>query len=93
VPVPRHGAEYDRLLHETFDGNEPLGARQIVRLDVSLVQTSCGYGVPLYEYQGERDTMDRWAEAKGPDGLDAYWHEKNQTSIDGFPTGLFENAE
>ena len=32
--------------------------------------------------------MDRWAEAKGPDGITAYWKEKNVTSIDGLPTGM-----
>ncbi|HTM79211.1 MAG TPA: pyridoxamine 5'-phosphate oxidase family protein [Devosia sp.] len=88
--LPRNGHEYERVLNEEFDGIEPLGARQMVRLDFDLVQTSCGYGVPLYDYQGERDTIDRWSEAKGPDGLAAYWREKNQTSIDGFPTGLFD---
>ena len=90
--LPRNGPDYERILNENFGGLEPLGARQMVRLDFDLVQTSCGYGVPLYDYQGERDTMDRWAEAKGPDGIDAYWHEKNQHSIDGFPSGMFEDA-
>ncbi len=89
--LPRNSDEYQQLLGDRFDGEEPLGARQMVRLDFDLVQTSCGYGVPLYDYQGERDTMDRWAEAKGPDGIDAYWHEKNQFSIDGFASGMFED--
>lgn len=91
--LPRGGQDYAQLLEEKFGGQEPLGARQMVRLDFDLVQTSCGYGVPLYDYQGERDTMDRWAEAKGPDGIDAYWHEKNQVSIDGFPSGMFSNRD
>jgi hypothetical protein len=29
--------------------------RQIIVADIDLVQTSCGYGVPLYEYAGERE--------------------------------------
>jgi hypothetical protein len=78
------------LLDERFDGNAPLGARQMIRLDFDLVQTSCGYGVPLFEYQEERLQMDAWAKAKGVDGIDDYWREKNQVSLDGFPTGLFE---
>jgi hypothetical protein len=53
-----------------------------------LVKTSCGYGVPLFEYQAERDTMDKWANAKGPEGIEAYWREKNLTSMDGLPTGM-----
>ena len=64
------------------------GARNIFDLDVDLVQTSCGYGVPHYEFTGQRDLMDAWAGKKGPDGLDTYQRETNTVSIDGFPTGL-----
>jgi hypothetical protein len=70
-----------------------LGARQIVRLSVELVQTSCGFGVPLFNYKGERDSLDRWTEAKGRSGIEAYWREKNRFSIDGLPTGLIEDGE
>lgn len=62
-----------------------------VRLDIDLVQTSCGYGVPLYEHSAERPQMDAWALAKGPDGIEDYWRTKNQTSIDGFATNLFDD--
>lgn len=68
------------------------GARQLIVLDIESVQTSCGYAVPLYAYQGERDTLARWAEKKGPVGLLDYWREKNQVSIDGLPTDLLEDA-
>lgn len=64
------------------------GARQIIVLDVDSAQTSCGFAVPLADGLQERDTLRRWAETKGPDGLDAYRAEKNVTSIDGLPTGL-----
>ena len=64
------------------------GSRNIFVLDVDLVQTSCGYGVPLYDFTDQRDLMDSWATKKGADGLHAYQQEKNQVSIDGFPTGL-----
>jgi hypothetical protein len=67
------------------------GERQIIVLDIESVQTSCGYAVPLYAHVGERDTLARWAEKKGPSGLHEYWREKNQASIDGLPTGLLEN--
>jgi len=89
--IRRGSGEYNRLLDAHFDGQEPLGARQMIALQVDLVQTSCGYHVPLFEYKGERDTGVRWAENKGPAGLAAYWREKNQYSIDGFPTGLLED--
>jgi hypothetical protein len=71
-----------------YGNPEPLGARQIVRIDIDLVQTSCGYGVPLFEYVGERDTLRRWAEQKGDAGLEEYRRQKNARSLDGLPTGL-----
>ena len=68
------------------------GERQLIVLDIESVQTSCGYAVPMYTYKGERDTLARWAEKKGPIGLLDYWREKNQVSIDGLPTHLLEDA-
>ena len=88
----RGGAGYAALLANAFDGTDPPGARQIVVLDVDLVQTSCGFGVPLFSYEGERDTLGRWARAKGEAGMAAYRREKNASSMDGMPTGLVEGT-
>lgn len=62
--------------------------RQIIVADIHKVQTSCGFGVPLYEYSGERDHAAKWAAAKGPEGLEIYKAEKNMVSLDGLPTDL-----
>jgi len=86
--IVRGTAEYSDLLARLFAGDERPGARQIVWLDVELVQTSCGFGVPLFDYTGERPTLVRWAESKGEDGLAEYRRVKNAVSIDGLPTGL-----
>ncbi len=64
------------------------GARQIVVNHVERVQTSCGFAVPFFAYQGERNTLSKWAAAKGEAGISAYWAEKNMQSIDGLPTPL-----
>lgn len=80
--------DYAALLSAQYGGAEPPGARQIIRVAVDLVQTSCGYGVPLFEHAGERDTLRDWATRKGEDGLTAYRAEKNAASIDGLPTGI-----
>jgi len=64
------------------------GARGIVVLDIESVQTSCGFGVPRYRYEGQRDALVTWAEKKGDAGLAAYRGEKNRTSIDGLETGV-----
>ena len=64
------------------------GARQIIVVDVTLVQTSCGYAVPLYDFVEQRPTLVKWAEARGEDGLEQYRCDKNFNSLDGLPTPL-----
>ena len=64
------------------------GARQIIVVDLSRVQTSCGDGVPFMDFRSERDKIIQWAESKGEAGLTAYRQEKNLRSIDGLPTAL-----
>lgn len=64
------------------------GARQIVVLTVASVQTSCGAGVPMMGYAGERGTLSEWARKKGAAGIAEYRQQKNAVSIDGLPTGL-----
>jgi hypothetical protein len=62
------------------------GERQIIIADISRIQTSCGFGVPLMDYVRPRDQMKKWADKKGPEGIVAYQAEKNMASIDGLPT-------
>ena len=61
------------------------GARAVIVVELDRVATSCGYGVPLMRYEGERDRLVRWAEAKGDEGIEEYWTSKNAVSIDGLP--------
>jgi hypothetical protein len=64
------------------------GKRQLIVVHIESVQTSCGYGVPLYELQQERSTLIDWANKKGADGVREYQLQKNLTSIDGLDTHL-----
>jgi hypothetical protein len=64
------------------------GARQVVVNDVTRVQTSCGYAVPLMSFDADRDLLPKWAATKGEAKLAAYRREKNVRSIDGLPTPL-----
>jgi hypothetical protein len=64
------------------------GVRQIITADITRVQTSCGFGVPRFDYVDDRDSLPRWAETKGDAGLETYRHEKNAVSIDALPTPL-----
>jgi hypothetical protein len=62
-----------------------LGTRSIVRVAVTRVSRSCGYGVPLMAYQRDRNLLAPWAEKKGAAALEAYRQQKNRLSIDGLP--------
>ncbi len=64
---------------------ERLGTRAIVHVEVTRVSDSCGYAVPLLDFRSDRETLTRWAAAKGPEGLQAYRTQKNASSIDGLP--------
>ena len=66
--------------------------RSIVLLNIKRIADSCGYGVPLYDYAGERTQLVAWGQRNGPDGVAAYKAKKNQRSIDGLP-GLQQSAE
>lgn len=59
--------------------------RSIIFIEVDRVTDSCGYGVPLFAYQGERDQLERWGKKQGAEGLRAYRQRKNRHSIDGLP--------
>ena len=65
--------------------------RQIIVADIDKVQTSCGFSVPLYRYNGERDHAEKWAAKKGAEGLELYKKEKNLVSLDGLPTALAQH--
>lgn len=62
-----------------------IGERSIIEVSIDTVRTSCGFGVPLYEYQGMRDLLPKWADRKGEDGVEEYQRTKNMTSIDDLP--------
>lgn len=59
--------------------------RSMVVVEITRVQDSCGYGVPLFKYKGERTQLEAWALKRGAEGLKAYRTEKNRRSIDGLP--------
>lgn len=69
------------------------GARQIFDMNVESLQTSCGFGVPLYEFKGERNKLIEHSDAKGRKAIQDGWAVKNAVSIDGLETGIldFEN--
>lgn len=63
------------------------GQRQIILLHIESLQTSCGYGVPRYDFKEERETLAKFGAKHSPEEISAYINKKNTTSIDGLPTG------
>jgi hypothetical protein len=70
-----------------------VGARQIYDMTVELMQTSCGYAVPFYDHQGPREVLQDWTAQKGPDGIAAYWQDRNRHTIDGLPTDILDDSD
>ncbi len=60
-------------------------ARAIIRVDITRIADSCGFGVPLFEFVGERDQLLKWSEKKSADAIATYQREKNARSLDGLP--------
>lgn len=50
-----------------------------------MIADSCGYGIPLYEFKGDRTQLTAWCDRKGPEGIAEYKAMKNRHSIDGLP--------
>ena len=60
------------------------GARQLVKVKIHKVQTSCGYAVPIMDFKEDRTVLNQWAKKQGEGRLMQYRDEKNSISIDGF---------
>lgn len=86
---PRH-IRWNELIGEF---SQHPGARQIFEMEVDMIQTSCGFGVPLMDYRGERELLSDWATKKGELGLLEYWEKKNKASLDGCDTGIFKDTK
>jgi hypothetical protein len=79
--------EPDQAEFATLAENFPVydHARSIIVVEVTRVTDSCGYGVPRFKYEGEREQLKAWARKQGAEGLQAYRERKNERSVDGLP--------
>ena len=66
------------------------GARQIMIMTVDLVQTSCGYAVPIMGFKEDRSILTDWSEKQGEERIQKYWKEKNTVSLDGHDTQILK---
>lgn len=88
--IERESDRYKKL-HSLFPDTP--GERQIILLNIESAQTSCGFGIPIYEFKEERETLIDWAAKKGRSGIEQYQQKNNSESIDGLPTKLFDARE
>lgn len=66
-------------------------ARQVFEVTIHNVNNSCGMGVPLYDFQGQRDELTDFYDNNSKEKHIEYMKRKNQMSFDGKPTKLFED--
>ena len=66
------------------------GTRQFYELDITSVQTSCGFGAPYYDYAGERPTLASYLK-RDKESLIEYWA-TNEFGIDGKPTAIISDV-
>lgn len=85
--VAEAGTPAFEALRDRFPAHS--SARAIIRVALDRISDSCGFGIPLFEYAGERTQLPAWAAHQGPEGILQYQQEVNLHSIDGLP-GLRE---
>jgi len=90
--VPNDDERFDELNERAgFEAPHEVEAarRAIILVDVTRVSDSCGYGVPLMSYEGERPHMDlstaKRVRVEGEGAMRAYERDNNSESIDGLP--------
>jgi hypothetical protein len=86
VGTPRFNVLFSK--HYTSDNcdiHASIGKRSIIVVDVYKVGSSCGYGVPFYDYKGSRPTLTNYWGKKSEHQVADYWVKKNTTSLDGLP--------
>ena len=88
--IQRGEPKWEELIQEFPEYYAP---RQIFDMKIEAVQTSCGFGVPVYEFKNERTLLHEWGVKKGKEGILAYHKNRNNVSIDGKPTGINRNEQ
>lgn len=81
-PVEPHEEEFDTLAAH-FPSLPAI--RNVIVVDIESIRDSCGYGVPLYQFKSERDSLANWCNTKTADELVDYRIDRNAESLDGLP--------
>jgi hypothetical protein len=73
-------------------GEKEMGVRAIIRIHVTRISDSCGFGVPLYQYQQQRRVSPDYVKKHGVEAIREYIWDNNEVSIDGLPGVTEEEA-
>lgn len=87
--VEPHDARFTDLLARF---PEQPSARNIIEVSVDRIIDSCGYGVPQYEFQEDRDSFDNYYSSKSDDFIAEYRKTNNAASLDGLPGLTFPES-
>lgn len=80
--IERSGARWEELQSHFPESRM---ARAIIRMSITRIADSCGWGVPMFDYVGEREQYGKY-DAQIDDGqLRDSQLESNMASIDGLP--------
>jgi hypothetical protein len=80
-------------LRAGFDNPRSARARAVIEVSVQRISDSCGFGVPLMSYAGQRDLLEQWNDRKSAEDIADYQATRNATSIDGLPALTPKPAE
>ena len=89
IVIHENDTRWDEMVAH-FEPN--VATRQFFEMKVELVLTSCGYAVPQYEFIKERDTLKKWSDKKGREGIKEYWEENNTHTLDGVDTKIMDKS-
>ena len=87
-----------RTIHHDHEDWDALSAefpdlaakRQVYDMNIEMVQTSCGFAVPIMDFQSERSTLQDYFEQSRGTAAEDYWSGVNAKTIDGLLTGTPE---
>lgn len=80
--IERHHDDFEQL---RGDFPELPGLRSFIRVNCHRISDSCGWGVPRFDFQGQRTQLTAWADHQGVEGVAKYQGEANTMSLDGLP--------
>lgn len=84
--IQKPSNEFGELMARHFAQIPLRTTRQLIVQTIEAVQTSCGAGVPLYQYMGDREGLRKWADEQADKGtLEEYIRNNASRSEEKFP--------